>query len=78
MLNAFEMLWNIESTLGKDGQKSTDESAKKGALSREEGDNLDLVKILSHTPANENENGMNFGSSKVQGHALTIKDEFLT
>lgn len=43
-------------------------------------DNLDLVKILSHTNENTSPNedsNVNFGNSKVQGHALTIKDEFL-
>jgi hypothetical protein len=38
---------------------------------------LDLVKILSHPSSDNTSNDQNFGTSKVQGHALTIKDEFL-
>lgn len=36
-------------------------------------DSLDLVQILSHTPGDS----ASLGGSKVQGHALTIKDEFI-
>ena len=88
LLNAFEMLWNIENTQAhiqsqdKSQAKAGSPSDKKSAQNEDTCENLDLVQILSHTSehtvsTNSDDASLNFGSSKVQGHALTIKDEFI-
>ncbi|TNV82591.1 hypothetical protein FGO68_gene6089 [Halteria grandinella] len=101
LLNAFEMLWNIENNSSqpnavevKARQENLISKSKevKGTQSGEiylddqlpSSENMDLVRILSHDQtlidAKEETYKATAGAttSKVQGHALTIKDEFIS
>eukprot|EP00347_Sterkiella_histriomuscorum_P006376 403352996 len=107
LLNALEMLWNIENTQKdstvnpiqkqKCGDINENASVSQKKLSNQQKklnendqtDNLDMVSIMSHTPYildqettqleqfKSKESSNNFSTSKVQGYALAIKDEYL-